>query len=100
MTTGRRAELAAALVTVWVHAGIAAADVICCVRLGRHHSGEDHQAAVKLLRAADKGQETSLERLLDLKAPAGYGHRLVRAKDRRRARRAAEVLVQRAEEIQ
>lgn len=94
------AELAASLVTLWVHAGIAAADVICCLRLGRHHSGEDHQAAVKLLRAADKGQETSLERLLHLKTPASYGHRLVSAKDCLRARRAAEALVRRAEEIQ
>jgi hypothetical protein len=92
-------ELAAALVTLWVHAGIAAADVICCVRLGRHHSGEDHQAAVKLLRVADKGQETALERLLDLKTPAGYGHRLISADDRMRAKRAAEALVRRAEEV-
>lgn len=83
-------ELAAALVTLWVHAGIAAADVICCVRLGRHHSGEDHQAAVKLLRAADKGQETALDRLLAMKTPAGYGHRLISADNRLRARRAAE----------
>lgn len=93
-------ELAAALVTLWVHAGIAAADVICCVRLGRHHSGEDHQTAVKLLSTADKGNETLLDRLLRLKTPAGYGHRLVSVKDRLRARRAAEALVQRAEEIQ
>jgi hypothetical protein len=93
------AELSGALVTLWVHAGIAAADVICCVRLGRHHSGEDHQAAVKLLRTADKGQETALDRLLRLKTPAGYGHRLVSAKDRQRARRAAEALLQRAEDV-
>lgn len=93
-------ELAAALVTLWVHAGIAAADVICCVRLDRHHSGENHQSAVRLLRAADKGNEVLLDRLLKLKAPAGYGHRLVSVKDRLRARRAAEALVQRAEELQ
>lgn len=93
------AELAAAMVTLWVHAGIAAADVICCVRLGRHHSGEDHQAALKLLHAADSSQDKALGRLLDLKTPAGYGHRLVTDKDRVRARRAAAALVQRAEEI-
>ncbi len=92
-------EFAAALVTLWVHAGIAAADVICCVRVGRHHTGENHQAAVKLLRAADKGTETLLDRLLSLKAPAGYGHRLVGTRDRLSARRAAEALVQRAEEL-
>jgi hypothetical protein len=93
------AELSAALVTLWVHAGIAAADVICCVRLGRHHDGENHQGAVKLLRAADKGHDIALDRLLKLKTPAGYGHRLVSGKDRTQARRAAERLVQRAEEI-
>lgn len=92
-------ELAAALVTLWVHAGIAAADVICCARLGRHHSGEDHQAAVRLLRAADEGQDVTLGRLLAVKAPAGYGHRLISAEDRLRARRAAQTLVRRAEEL-
>lgn len=92
-------ELAAALVTLWVHAGIAAADVICCIRLGRHHLGDAHQSAVALLRSADTDQAPALDRLLQLKAPAGYGHRLVSARDRLRARRAAEGLVQRAEEL-
>lgn len=92
-------ELAAALVTLWVHAGIAAADVICCARLGRHNSSDAHQAAVGMLRSADPGQGSALDRLLQLKTPAGYGHRLVSARDRLRARRAAEGLVQRAEEL-
>lgn len=92
-------ELAAALVTMWVHAGIAASDVICCVRLGRHHVGDDHRQATALLRSADKGAENHLRRLLDLKTPAGYGHRLVARDDRVRARRAAESLVARAEEL-
>lgn len=92
-------ELAAALVTLWVHAGIAAADEICCIRLGRHHSGDAHQSAVALLRSADADQAPALDRLLQLKTPAGYGHRLVSTRDPLRARRAAEGLVQRAEEL-
>jgi hypothetical protein len=32
-------EIADAFVTLCVHAGIAAADVICCARLGVYHSG-------------------------------------------------------------
>lgn len=92
-------ELAAALVTLWVHAGIAASDVVCCVRLGRHHLGDNHRHAVRLLRSADQGSEKHLRRLLDLKTPAGYGHRLVSRDDRLRARRAAEALMARAEEL-
>lgn len=93
------ADLGASLVTLWVHAGIAASDVICCVRLGRHHVGQDHNGAKSLLRAADKGSETPLGRLLKLKTPVGYGHRLVSAKDRLAAKRAAETLVERAAEV-
>lgn len=34
-------DVADAYVTLCVHAGIAAADVICCKRLGEHSRGED-----------------------------------------------------------
>jgi hypothetical protein len=48
-------DLADAVVTHRIHAGIAAADVICCARLGRHGKREDHHQAVELFeRAADK----------------------------------------------
>lgn len=36
---GEADDVADAFVTLAVHAGIAAADVICCVRLGRHARG-------------------------------------------------------------
>jgi hypothetical protein len=36
----QEADIADALVTLCVHAGIAAADVICCARLGQHAQGE------------------------------------------------------------
>lgn len=32
-----------------VLAAVAAADAICCLRLGRYHAGEDHRAAAALL---------------------------------------------------
>lgn len=93
------ADLAASLVTLWVHAGIAAADVICCVRLGRYQSGQDHKGAKALLRTADQGSEVPLGRLLNLKTPVGYGYKLVSAKDRLAAKRAAATLVERAAEV-
>lgn len=92
-------EPSAALVTQWVHAGIAAADVICCVKLGRHHLGDNHTAAVQLLQAADGDSARSLNRLLAVKTQAGYGYQLVSSNRRKQARRAAEALVQRAEEL-
>lgn len=36
-------EVADAAVTLYVHAGIAAADAICARRLGKHSRGQDHQ---------------------------------------------------------
>jgi hypothetical protein len=35
-------------VTLCVHAGIAGADVICCIALGVHALGEDHNEALTL----------------------------------------------------
>lgn len=92
-------SLSAALVTLWVLAGIAAADAICCKALGRHHYGDNHQGALMLLRDADKDSVASLDRLLDLKTSAGYGYRMVSAKDRTQARRSAEQLLRRAQQI-
>ena len=40
-------------VTLCVHAGIAAADVICCARLGRHAHGENHDEAIGLIEKVD-----------------------------------------------
>jgi hypothetical protein len=39
-------DVADAYVTLCVHAGIAAADVICCVSLGVHAVGESHSEAL------------------------------------------------------
>jgi hypothetical protein len=90
------ADVGDAFVTLCVHAGVAAADVLCCVALGVHAQGDDHGDAVGLLaRVQPNGDETSksLRVLLAMKTKAGYSARAVNAEDRKRALRAAERLV-------
>lgn len=82
-----------ALVTLYVHAGIAASDAICCARLGVHASGENHAEAVELLRSAVGPTARHLQALLSLKSKAGYSHVRVTGTDVKRAQRAAEHLL-------
>ncbi|MEN8040771.1 MAG: hypothetical protein ABFR95_04640 [Actinomycetota bacterium] len=59
-----------------VLAAIAAADALCCARLGVHAAGNDHREAVRLLKdVAEVGAETAtaLSTLLGLKQKAQYG---------------------------
>lgn len=58
-----------------VLAGIAAADAVCCHRLGRRSAGDDHGEALSLLRQADHTLESSLRRLLGSKHRAQYDAR-------------------------
>jgi hypothetical protein len=60
-------DVADAYVTLCVHAGIAAADAICCARLGQHAHGDDHQEAVALLTRADRTIAKHLKVLLNMK---------------------------------
>ncbi|WP_157987659.1 hypothetical protein [Jiangella endophytica] len=58
-----------------VQASIAAADAICCLRLGRYHTGEDHRAAVTLLeRVQPNGTDLArdLAKVLAIKDQAHY----------------------------
>ena len=57
-----------AAVSLLVNAGIAAADVICGVRLGIYAAGENHNEAVALLAKADAGAEKHLRTLLNVKS--------------------------------
>jgi hypothetical protein len=91
-------EVRNAVVTLLVHAGIAAADVVCCRVLGEYAIGsENHQEAIGLLekvRQPDgKVLAKRLRQLLAVKTKAGYTDRSVTAEERKRAQRAAEELV-------
>ncbi len=90
-------DLADAYVTMCVHAGIAAADVICCQRLNVYHQGESHNQAVTLLSRVDRRLAGDLATLLRKKTAAGYGERVSSASDRKQAKRAMERLVDSAE---
>lgn len=86
-------DIADAYVTLCVHAGIAAADAICCARLGEHAHGDDHQGAVALLQKADRAAAKHLKVLLDLKTRSGYSAIATSTTDQKRAGRAAAALL-------
>jgi hypothetical protein len=81
-----------------VLAGIAAADAICCERLGERHQGEDHQGAVELLKEAtrDSSLASKFGRLLSLKSGAQYGALSLTAPKARDALKWAGLLVDQA----
>lgn len=87
-----------AYVTLLVHAGVAASDVICCAALGVHAQGESHTAAVKLLAKVDSTLANDLGALLAVKTKAGYSSASVSTTERTRAERAARRLVDTAEQ--
>ncbi|ANN15624.1 hypothetical protein SD37_08095 [Amycolatopsis orientalis] len=88
-----------AYVTLCVHAGIAASDVICCARLGEHAQGENHDEAISLLAQADRECAKDLRTLLKLKTKAGYSHTPATADEFKRAGRAAQALVETARRV-
>lgn len=90
------ADVGDALVTLCVHAGIAASDVICCEGLGHFVQGQDHlQAIAELSKVTPEGRQlgNDLRALLQMKTRAGYGAPPVTADQRKRAWRRAENLV-------
>lgn len=94
-------EVGDAYVTLCVHAGVAAADVVCCIALGEHAQGDDHNEAVAhLSKVRPDGRElgNALRALLNVKTRAGYSYLRVGADARKRAQRAAERLLRAARE--
>ncbi len=89
-------DVADAYVTLCVHAGIAAADVICCSALGVHARGENHNSAVELLETVDKTAAKDLASLLGMKTGAGYSSVPVSREKQRRAKRAVAALMEEA----
>jgi hypothetical protein len=90
VTDGFDADVA---VTNAVHAGIAASDALCCLRLGERSSDQDHASAAVLLARVDKSLAIELTRLLALKTKAAYETRRVSGADAKAAvRRAAKLI--------
>lgn len=87
------ADVLDACVTLLVHGGIAAADVICCSRLGKHAQGTHHREAVELLAAVDRDLAQDLGVILGMKTRAGYSAIATTAEKYRRALRATDRLV-------
>ncbi|GAA1715044.1 MULTISPECIES: hypothetical protein [Dietzia] len=83
---------------LYVNAGIAASDVICCVRLGVHSNTGNHSEAVALLKKADSGSERHLNTLLNLKNKAAYTHQDLTDGELKKMSRAADHLVEAAKQ--
>lgn len=96
-TVGASAEepsdIGDAYVTLLVHAGIAASDVVCCAKLGVHAAGDSHAEAADLLGKIDRSLGRDLRTLLSVKAKAGYDARSASNQDQSRAERSARRLV-------
>lgn len=80
-------------VTLAVHAGIAAADVICIGALGQYSATGAHDEAIALLSKVDGSARAALARLLSLKTKAGYTHRPASSSDIAMAEKALERLM-------
>ena len=91
-------DVADALVSLRITAGIAAADVIVCARLGFHSTGPNHNDAVTLLGQVDRRLASHLRRLLDLKPKAQYGSFAVSQQELTTSARATDALVAAARE--
>jgi hypothetical protein len=92
-------DVADAYVMLLVHAGIAAADVICCARLGEHAQGENHHDAVALLKVADDSSARHLDSLLRMKTRTSYGHTSPSRDDQEKAQRAVDALLKTARAV-
>lgn len=89
-------ELGDAYVTLCIHAGIAATDVICIRRLGKFARGQDHNGAIQLLESADRESAKHLRAPLSMKTIAGYSYLPASSSERTRAERAMSALLEAA----
>ncbi|MEV0355947.1 hypothetical protein AB0H71_07760 [Nocardia sp. NPDC050697] len=90
------AEMPNAAGDLYVDAGIAASDVLCCVRLGVHSNTGHHGEAVALLKQADSRSERHLSTLLNFKNKVAYTHQDLTPAELKKMNRAAEHLVEAA----
>lgn len=78
-----------AAASLFVEAGIAAADVVCCKRLGEHAQGQDHNDAVSLLARADRDLAKFLGTLLTNKSRISYSAQVLPSSEFKKVQRAA-----------
>jgi hypothetical protein len=83
-----RDDLNDAYITMCVHAGIAAADVVCCRRLNVHHQCENHEEAVTMLGRVNRQLAGDLATLPRKKTASAYSERPLSASDQKQAKRA------------
>lgn len=89
-------DLDDAFVTLCVHVGIAAADVILMRRTGRYSKGASHQDAVEALAKVERDASRSLAALLAMKTKAGYSANPVKSSQSLAAERAMSALLKAA----
>lgn len=78
---------------LYVDAGIAASDVICCRTLGEHAHGQDHNDAIRLLARVDRNRSKDLAVLLKNKSLISYSAEGLPATEFKKIQRAATRLV-------
>lgn len=88
-----------AAASLFVDAGIAAADVLCCRTLGEHAQGQDHNEAITLLARVDRDRSGDLRTLLSNKSRISYSERALPDSVLLRVQRAATRLVEAARAI-
>ncbi|MGQ0625391.1 MAG: hypothetical protein ACT4PP_12185 [Sporichthyaceae bacterium] len=76
-----------------IHAGIAAADAICCMALRMRSADANHAAAVRLLEGVDPVLSSALSRCLTRKTRAAYESRDTSTSDATACVRQATTLV-------
>jgi len=81
------------IVSLYVLAGIAASDALCCAKVGQYSQSENHADALAVLRRAAPELTASLQRLLSRKTEWAYGGSAVSASRIAEARAAATKLV-------
>lgn len=90
-------ESANSIAATYVLCGIAAADAVCCRRLGEYSRSENHADAVELLKRVDPSLAPPLSRLVSDKSADAYGASTVPARRVDQTRTAAKKLLDYAE---
>ena len=78
---------------LYVDAGIAASDVLCCRTLGEHAKGQDHNDAIRLLTRVNRDRARDLAVLLANKSLISYSAETLSATEFKKVQRAAIRLV-------